>query len=155
MKKVTLNLMTLLAVIFLFKSCSKDDNSEENISTIDITTVKSTVASGDWRITYFFDTDKDETSNFTGYVFTFNSDGTLGASDGNTSISGAWSITDSDSSDDDSSDDIDFNIFFTTPDNFEELSEDWEILKYTNTKIELIHVSGGNGGTDLLTFTKN
>ncbi len=155
MKKVTLNLMTLLAVIFLFKSCSKDDNSEENSSTIDITTVKSTVASGDWRITYFFDTDKDETSNFTGYVFTFNSDGTLGASDGNTSISGAWSITDSDSSDDDSSDDIDFNIFFATPDNFEELTEDWEILKYTNTKIELTHVSGGNGGTDLLTFTKN
>ena len=35
-----------------------------------------------------------------------------------------------------------------------QLSEDWEIIFLTNTKIELRHVSGGNGGADILTFEK-
>jgi hypothetical protein len=49
---------------------------------------------------------------------------------------------------------IDFNIFFSSPVDFAELSEDWNIISYTATKIELIHQSGGNGDTDLLTFEK-
>lgn len=49
---------------------------------------------------------------------------------------------------------IDFNIFFSAPVDFAELSEDWNIVSYTATKIELIHQSGGNGDTDLLTFEK-
>lgn len=53
------------------------------------------------------------------------------------------------------SDDIDFNIFFGSPADFAELSEDWDIISHSATKIELIHISGGNGGTDLLTFEKN
>jgi hypothetical protein len=58
-------------------------------------------------------------------------------------------------SNDDSLDDLDFTISFASPDNFTELSEDWKVLSRTDSKIELKHVSGGNGGTDLLTFEKN
>jgi len=54
-----------------------------------------------------------------------------------------------------SANEIDFNIFFESPLNFSKLSEDWEIISFTSSKIELKHVSGGNGGTDLLTFEKN
>ncbi len=50
--------------------------------------------------------------------------------------------------------DIDFNIFFASPADFAELSDDWEIISHSATKIELRDVSGGNGGTDLLTFEK-
>lgn len=53
-----------------------------------------------------------------------------------------------------SSGEIDFNIFFAAPADFNELSEDWNIISYSSNKIELIHISGGNGGTDLLTFEK-
>lgn len=49
---------------------------------------------------------------------------------------------------------IDFNIFFASPEDFNELSEDWNIVSYSNTKIELIHISGGDGETDLLTLEK-
>jgi hypothetical protein len=52
-------------------------------------------------------------------------------------------------------DDLDFNIAFTAPANFLELTYDWDIQSRTDTKIELIDVSGGNGGTDYLTFEKN
>ncbi len=54
-----------------------------------------------------------------------------------------------------SSGDIDFNIFFASPADFEELSDDWEIISHSASKIELRDVSGGNGGVDLLTFEKN
>lgn len=54
-----------------------------------------------------------------------------------------------------SSGEVDFNIFFASPADFAELTEDWNIISYSATKIDLIHVSGGNGGTDLLTFEKN
>ena len=38
---------------------------------------------------------------------------------------------------------------------FEDLNDDWDFISQSSTKIELIDVSGGNGGTDYLTFEKN
>jgi hypothetical protein len=46
-------------------------------------------------------------------------------------------------------------LTFNSPPDFNELSDDWHILEETSTKIRLEDVSGGNGGTDLLTFEKN
>ncbi len=102
-----------------------------------------------------FDSDKVETDNFTGYIFTFNDNGALVAVKDSTTITGTWSVTDSNSSDDDGgSSDVDLNIFFASPPDFEELSDDWDIISVSNSKIELTDVSGGNGGTDFLTFEK-
>ena len=39
-------------------------------------------------------------------------------------------------------------------DDLSDLEEDWIILEYNQTIIRLKHVSGGNGGTDYLNFTK-
>lgn len=78
----------------------------------------------------------------------------LTASNGTTMYSGSWSVTDSNSNDDTLSD-LDFTILFTDPANFAALSDDWDIQSRTASKIELIDVSGGNGGTDYLTFEKN
>jgi hypothetical protein len=50
---------------------------------------------------------------------------------------------------------LDFNITFSAPANFVDLTDDWDIVSYSNTTISLIDVSGGNGGTDTLVFTKN
>jgi hypothetical protein len=147
MKKLLLIIVVMM--LYGISSCSKDDS---NPSATD--TVVSTVSAGTWKITYFFDTDKEETSNFIGYNFTFGSNNVLTASNGTTAYNGYWSIMNN-SSNDDSLDNVDFIITFSSPANFEELSEDWEILSRTDRKIELKHVSGGNGGTDLLTFEKN
>jgi hypothetical protein len=55
----------------------------------------------------------------------------------------------------DSISDLDFNLAFSSPAEFLELSDDWEIIEKSTTVIKLKDVSGGNGGTDYLTFTKN
>ncbi|MBT8283646.1 MAG: hypothetical protein KJO86_07935 [Muriicola sp.] len=120
--------------------------------------VSNLVVSGSWTITNYVDSGTDETSDYSGYSFTFNADGSLEAVNGTTVIIGSWSVTSDDSSDDDdydSMDDIDFNIFFSAPPNFEELTDDWDIVSRSSTRIELIDISGGNGGTDTLTFERN
>jgi hypothetical protein len=158
-KIVNLAIIVLLTATFI--ACSEDDNSpsnddNNNNTAAEIQQTSNLMMSGDWVITNFNDSGQNETSDFNGYVFSFNSDGSLVATNGNTEVSGTWSIVD-DSSNDDSNDndDIDFNIFFSSPDEFSELSEDWDIVSKSDTRIELIHISGGNGGTDLLTFEKS
>lgn len=160
MKKSILK-FAAIALMVVSVSCTNDneDNglTNNNLSSAQITELKSIAEGSSWTITYFFDTDKEETSNFNGYTFTFNSDGTLTATNGTNEVNGTWSITDSNSNDDSSNDDsdVDFNISFSTPTDFEDLSDDWDIVKYSSVRIELIDVSGGNGGTDNLVFEKN
>ncbi|MBC8754854.1 hypothetical protein H2O64_09245 [Kordia sp. YSTF-M3] len=111
-----------------------------------------------WRITSYIDSGQDETTDFTNYDFTFQSDGTLIATNSTDQVAGIWSVTDSNSNDDSSSDDdIDFNINFNvaTTSVFFDLNDDWDIVSYTSTTISLQDVSGGNGGTDTLVFQKN
>lgn len=151
-------LLKATLVIFIYTglamSCNKDDdNSQQQNTTIPQTI--NTAQSGSWKITYFFDSDQNETNHFTGYVFTFNENGSLVAVKGSTTVTGTWSVTGSNSSDDDGgSSDTDFNIFFASPADFEDLSDDWDIISVSNSKIKLTDVSGGNGGTDFLTFEK-
>ena len=95
----------------------------------------------------------DETNHFSGYDFTFSADGKLFAENGVNSYEGAWSISDSNSNDD-SQNDLHFNIFFNLSNDFEDLNDDWDVLSNSDVKIELIDVSGGNGGTDYLTLEK-
>ncbi len=142
----------LLCSFMLMTACSGDDSS----SSANPTPVINTVTQGTWRVTYYFDTDSDETNHFTGYNFTFGSGNALTATNGTDTYTGTWSVTADNSSDDDNpSSDLDFNLAFSSPVNFADLTDDWDIVSRTDTKIELIDVSGGNGGTDYLTFEKN
>lgn len=132
--------------------CSNDDNNSPTNQ--NQTQVVNTVQSGTWRITLFDDSGTIKTTNFTGVNFTFGSNGVLTATGTGLNVSGTWSVTDSNSNDD-TLNDLDFNITFASPANYAELSDDWDIIERTDTKIRLTDVSGGNGGIDYLTFEKN
>ncbi len=154
-----LSLLIMLSFSLMSTTCSSDDDDGiSNDNSQQIAEIESTAQSGTWRITNFNDSGQNETSDFNGYDFSFNSDGTLVASNGTNTLNGTWSISDdSNSSSSSSDDDIDFNIFFpVSEDNdFEDLNDDWDIVSTSSTRIELIDISGGNGGTDMLTFEKN
>lgn len=154
MKK--LSLIPLLSLIFMLNVASMCSDDDDSNTSADPTPVINTVTSGTWRITFYEDSGVDETYHFTGYNFTFGASNVLTASNGTNTYTGTWSVTNSDSNDDSPSNDLDFNILFATPAVFaDELSDDWDILSRTDTKIELVDVSGGNGGTDYLTLEKN
>lgn len=149
-KRLASIVVVVISLLFVVSCTNDDDNPINNIQT----TVESNIQSGTWRITKFIDSGIDETNHFSDYNFTFNSSGVLNANNGTNNYDGTWSITDSNSNDD-SQDDLDFNINFNLTNDFEDLNDDWDFISQTSTKIELIDVSGGNGGTDYLTFEKN
>lgn len=152
MKKYFISAVLTLGLFLITFSCSSDTVMTDNSA--EIKQISDAAKSGTWRITNYNDSGQDETGDYTGYSFSFNENGTLIATNGTNTYNGTWSVSDDSSSDDDP-DDIDFNIFFASPPNFEDLSDDWDIVSSSSSKIELIDISGGNGGTDLLTFEKN
>ena len=145
--KTTLYSLTLLA---LLGACSKWQSNQKQITNIS--------TDGTWIVSSYIDDGDDETSDYSTFRFNFLEDGVLNATDLLSSNSnpylGTWSITDSNSNDDDSLDDLDFNINFTVSNQLDDLSDDWDIISFTDTEIKLIDVSGGNGGTDYLTLSK-
>jgi hypothetical protein len=158
--KIINKIVFLLSSALLFTSCSNNDANISDVSQ-QIAAIENNVASGDWVVTNFNDSGIDETADFSGYVFRFDTNGTLTATSTANTLTGNWSVTDdSNNSNDDSSsesDDIDFNIFFPVADtsDFEDLNDDWDVVSITATRLELIDISGGDGSTDRLLFEKN
>lgn len=146
MKKTAVLLLFILVGI----SCSNDSTSTTTTQSV----VVDAVTTGTWRVSLYNDSGSVKTYLYTSYDFKFGSDGILTANSSSDVSTGTWSVTDSNTSDD-TLEDLDFNIAFATPVSFVDLTDDWSIVSQTTTKIELTSVSGGNGGTDYLTFEKN
>jgi hypothetical protein len=150
-KLVLIPALFCLFMLNVASMCSSDDDSPS----ADPTPIINTANQGTWKVTSYVDSGNDETNHFTGYNFTFAAANVLTASNGTNTYTGSWSVTSDDSNDDNPSGDIDFNIAFASPADFADLTEDWNIVSYNSNTISLIHISGGNGGTDTLVFTKN
>lgn len=152
MKKISY--LLALSFFLLVCSCSKDnDDIQANVA--ETSQIIAIAKSGAWTITDFKEDGVDETANFNAYVFRFEDNNILTATSSSSTVSGTWRISDDTGDDDDPANDIDFNIFFNSPEVFTDLTEDWEVVSASSNQMVLIHFSGGNGGTDNLTFTKN
>ena len=153
MKKIIFATLIFFTVVLNY-SCSSDDNGS-SLNNQSISAVVNTMNSGNWKITKYIDSGNDKTANFLGYNFTFTQNNILMVNKGTDEIMGSWLVATNNSNNDSSSTDLDFVISFSGPDKFLTLTDDWDIQSSTATKLELIDVSGGNGGTDYLTFEKN
>jgi hypothetical protein len=143
--KITLFLILIMVGLF---SCKKDDNSSSS-TTITTANLAATASTGNWRVTYYYDTDHEETANYAGYSFTFAGGNVLTATKaGAATVTGTWTTGVDDSK-------VKLILSFATPASFIEISDDWHVTSRTDTKIVMTDVSGGNGGTDFLTFEKN
>ncbi|MFV5700192.1 hypothetical protein ACM55H_17680 [Flavobacterium sp. ZT3R17] len=101
---------------------------------------------GTWHVSYFFNK-IDETSNYNGYNFTFNSNGTVVAVKGTNNIGGTWLTFVN-------SDQDKLQLKFDDS-KLDELKDDWKITEYTTTSVRLKKESSSSGETDYLYFTKN
>ncbi len=139
----------ILSVIFLsafFFSCEDalqflDDNSNSNSGNEII------ISEGQWRITNYTDRAKNETSDYNGYEFNFEDNGTIVVLNNLNNYTGTWRTGNDDSKDK-------FIIAFNAPERLREISDDWEIVEQTDSKLELYHKSGGDGHESFLTFEK-
>ena len=145
-RKIFRVVLLIIVVTGTFVSCSNDDSK----NTVD--DVTDSVKDGIWKISYFYDSGKDETQNYAGYNFTFDDNTVLTASKEMNSYTGVWSVSKS-TSDDDLYSTI-FNIAFGSPDILIDLSDDWKVIENTGTSLKLKDDSKGDSAIDYLTFEK-
>ncbi|MCF6407145.1 lipocalin family protein [Chitinophaga filiformis] len=133
-----------LAAILLYAcilSCSNDDNPAPPPD-------RDAPTTGTWRVTLFSERGNNETGDFNGYTFTFDSNGSATASKNSTNRSGTWSINSSAT---------EFNIDFGEKSDANkplgELTDDWEIISITSTEIKL--KDDNDASEEFLTFNQN
>ena len=115
--KRLLSISGLVLITSLLTSCTRSND--------DTNTINNAATAGKWKVSLYFD-EKDETSDFAGYNFTFNTNGTATAEKSGSSVAGTWSTTGSK-----------FVVDFSADDVLDELSNDWLIVEKTNTSIKL------------------
>lgn len=101
---------------------------------------------GQWFVSEYLDDGIDGTAVYNGYTLTFNTGGTVVATNGSNNFNGSWSVI--------GTGDLDLVLDFGTQIPFDEFNDDWDVLNFTNSLVELEDVSGGGGGTDNLRFEK-
>jgi len=142
MKKSIYSLL-LLSVLVITQSCSRsaDDTNQTQVVTQNVTT-------GAWRVTLFTDSGNDETSDFSGYSFEFNSAGSVIATKNGTSQNGTWSINSSATK-------FIIDLGPKTDSNkpLGELTDDWKIISASANEIKLTDDNAASN--EFLTFTRN
>ncbi|PKP26236.1 MAG: hypothetical protein CVU03_04260 [Bacteroidetes bacterium HGW-Bacteroidetes-2] len=143
-----LAIIALMILSFLSLSCSNDGNIDHTNSG-NVSQLQDAIIQGNWKITRFIEEGVNQTSNYTGFNFTFNANGSVLATNGSTPLNGTWTTSIS------SSGTPKFLLNFNISNGpFDEISEDWNIETVSISLIDLKHVSGGDGSIDLLLFTK-
>ena len=114
MRTLLLTPIIYLFTVLLLASCEKDDdNSNSNTS-------------GTWYVSYYYDKDKVETNNFSGYTFEFKTNGEMTATKNGSTTTGTWSETISR-----------FNITIGTSEPLEDLTDDWVKVEKSDNLIKL------------------
>ena len=114
----------------------------------DTSGLSSVIATGTWRVGSYIDSGTNETSDYSGIVLEFREDGSILATRGDDAFSGTWSTSQSNGAEK-----LTFNFGDSQP--LDEFNDDWDVVSFAATRIELRDVSGGDGSTDTLILEKN
>lgn len=119
-------LLLVVSTMLVASACSKRK----------IQKIENNLMNGTWKVTSFMDDGEDKTNQFAGVVFTFNTDGTV-TLNGAISAKGTWNVAkEDDSNDDDLFDGRHQELNLNIPSPYESISDDWEIEKFSDSKIE-------------------
>lgn len=129
----------VLAGVLLLSSCKKDDSE-------DLSQVHYNIQNTGWTVSYYYDKDKDETSDYSGYLFHFNDDMSLTVTSGSNVVKGTYSLYEDDHMQK-------LEILLPETLSLGELNDDWQIISSTSSKTEMKDESG-SGGTEYLTFIR-
>jgi hypothetical protein len=136
--KILSTLFLSLCIVGLF-ACKKSSEAltPENVG--------GNLQAGTWHVASFMNNGQDETNHFQGYDFTFNGNGSVTASNGSVSASGSWGAQ----FDDGVSKVI---LYFVSPFDFQDLSDDWQVVESSPTRLRLQDDGGSGSG---LVFERN
>lgn len=114
----------------------------------DVSEINNIAMGGTWNVALNTEGDVDMTDTFTGMDFTFGADHQVEvAVNADPIANGLWRVLR------DSEDGLKFYINFDTGDDLADLTDDWQIVSVTSTRIELKDISD-DGSVDVLVFEK-
>ena len=146
-----------LSIIVLMAACADNEDGSSNDSQAKVVEIEKKTTDGQWRLIFFSQDGKEQTSQFNGYLFDFDEGNLITVTNGSENFPGNWAVSTTNRNDhtpDHQFGDIGFNISFNTPADFESLTENWEVVSLTDTKLELRHISNGESGMDVLAFER-
>ncbi|SEW44079.1 hypothetical protein [Chitinophaga arvensicola] len=132
-------LPALTTCVMLISACSRNNDDQPQIDT-------SAPSKGSWKVTLFSERGENNTNDFNGYTFTFNSNGTAVAAKGGVEKSGSWSFGNARYN-------IDFGAKGDGNKPLGELTDDWVIISINDTQIKL--KDDNDNSQEQLVFTKN
>ena len=128
-------------------SCSTKDDAGDVIAN-KFEQIKILLPQGKWKISNIYTNNSEHTTDFESFIFTFNEDGTVNGETDLYAEEGTWIYKSSP----ESGEQLILEFNGTTP--FQEISNNWDIVSVSNTKIELSDVGISNDDTQLLAFSK-
>jgi hypothetical protein len=124
-----------------------DDMGSGDDGDSDPSSLANILIEGTWIVANFNDSGEDETSDYSGFSFDFQDDGSIVATRNDDTIDGTWSVfTDS------GKEKLGLDFGEMVP--LDEFTDDWDIQDVQNNRVELYDVSSGDGTTDVLVFEK-
>ena len=118
--------MTAFVFLMFVTGCTNDTSNTVNPNEPNL----NIPTSDGWHVTWFWDQDKDETSDFSGYTFFFRSNGVFEANNSSGSVTGTWSITTDDGTQR-------LVLFISELKPLSELNDDWIITESDDISIQL------------------
>ena len=118
MKSSIAMIFVFLGLTMAFTGCKKDDNSSQSVT-------QNLQTGQTWKVSYYYDTDKDETYKFSSYTFEFKDDGTLVATGSSGTTNGTWNVGSR------------FNISSFSVSPLDDLNDDWVIVSQSDNVIKL------------------
>jgi len=110
-------------------------------------TIADFIIDGDWQIALYKKDSVDETSNFADFLIDFTSDHKIIYSDGVSTHEGSWEETIE-------SEEHQLSLEFGSVEHFEKLNEEWDVISYTEVRVELVYSDSDSGTTAQLVLEK-
>ncbi len=129
--------------LVLIRNCNDQANDG------DVAEIRNYMLGGDWVVTQYKEDGIEQTANYQGYSLAFSPMHRVTVSEGQDPfLDGLWRVL--------RDDEGKLKLYLNLDGNslFEELTDDWDIVSVTNTRIELKDISGGDGSIDNLVFEK-
>ena len=142
MKKV---IFAVLAICVLsLAACKKDGQNNNGTNEAD---VKANATSGSWVVTNFVYNGSDNTTNLSGFTFTFKSDNTVQATNGLLTQQGTWTLSSNNGV-------TRFAISFPAGSlqALLNISQNWQVVSTTSNSLSLRN--DNTGGTNILLFER-
>jgi len=131
----------ILVSLAVIVGCKKDDDTSPSGNN---TIQTSILVSGSWKVSYFYESGSNHTSDFNDYAFAFANNGTMTASNSSGTVNGTWRI------DDDGSNE--FHMSLGNSSTLDKLDKGWVVISQSNSEIKL--KDDDTSHTEELHFTK-